>query len=114
MVLDVTRTFIQTNITTKKDGKERAIKKITGVLVEMILELDSETYSKRVVYENGKEVIYVVVLRSIYGIFVASILFYKKFCGDLENIGFEFNPSDTCVSNRINVGKQHTVIFHVD
>ena len=67
MVLDVTRTFIQTNIPTKKDGKERAIKKITGVLVEMILELDSETYSKRVVYENGKEVIYVVVLRSIYG-----------------------------------------------
>ena len=52
--------------------------------MEMILELDSETYSKRAVFENGKEVIYVVVLRSIYGIFVASILFYKKFCGDLE------------------------------
>ena len=53
MVLDVTSTFIQTNRPTKKDGKERAITKITGVLLEMILELDSETYSKRVVFENG-------------------------------------------------------------
>ena len=45
---------------------------------------------------------------------VASLLFYKKFCGDLENIVFGFNPYDEFVSNRINVGKQHTVRFHVE
>ena len=32
----------------------------------------------------------------------------------MENIGFEFNHYDPCVTNRINVGKQHTVLFHVD
>ena len=54
----------------------------------MILELDSETYSKLLVFENGKEVIYVVVLREIFVIIIEEILFYKNFYGDLENTGF--------------------------
>ena len=44
----------------------------------------------------------------------AALLLYKKFCGDLKNIGFEFNPYNPCVANRIKVGKQHTVKLHVD
>ena len=87
--------------------------KVTGVLVDMILELDSETYSKHEVFENGNKLIYVVVLRAIYGMLVAELLFYKKFCGDLENIGFEFNPYDTYAAARIKVCDQHTVILHV-
>ena len=61
---------------------------ITGVLVDMLLELGSDTYRKYVVFENGKKVIYVVVLREIYVMLVAALLFYKKFRVDLENIGF--------------------------
>ena len=29
-------------------------------------------------------------------------------------IGFGFNPYDPCVANMIQVGNQHTLIFHVD
>ena len=87
--------------------------KIIGVNVDMLLELDSETYIKHVVFENGKKVIYVVVLRAIPIMLLAALLLYKKFCGDLENIGFEFNPHNPCVANKIKVGKQHTVILHV-
>ena len=28
---------------------------------------------------------------------IASLLWYKKFCDDLEEYGFEFNPYDPCV-----------------
>ena len=56
--------------------------------MDMILELDSEMYSKHVVFENRNKFIYVVVLREIYEMLVASLLFYTKMCGDLENIGF--------------------------
>ena len=80
----------------------------------MLLELDTETYNKHVVFENGKKAIYFVVFRAIYGMLVASLLLYKKFCGDLEKVVFEFNPYDTCVTNMIRVGKKHTVIFHVE
>ena len=38
----------------------------------------------------------------------------QKFRGDLESIGFKFNPYDPCVANRKVRGEQHTVRFHVD
>ena len=77
----------------------------------MILDLDSQAYRKHVASENENKLIYTVVLRDIYRMNISSPLFYRKFCVDLENIGFEFNPYNPCVSNRIKVGKQHTVRF---
>ena len=66
------------------------------------------------VFENGNKLIYTVVLREIYGILVASLLPYKKVFSNLESIGSESNLHDPCVANRIKLGKQHTVIFHVE
>ena len=114
MALDVPNTFIQTNMPPKKYGVERVITKITGVLVYILLELDNEIYRKHVMFENRNELIYIVVLRSINGMFLAALLLYNKFCGDLEKVGFEFNPYYPCVTNRIKFGKKHTVIFHMD
>ena len=48
---------------------------IIGVLVDMLVELDIETYRKHAVFENGKRDIYVVVLREIYEMLVAALLF---------------------------------------
>ena len=88
MVLDFPNAFIHTNITPNKDSEKMVIMKITDVKVDMLLELNSEMYSRHVLFENIKKLIYVVVLREIYGMLVVFILLYKKFCGDLENIGF--------------------------
>jgi hypothetical protein len=44
----------------------------------------------------------------------SSLLYYKKFWKDIESIGFEVNPSDPCIANRIIKGKQHTVSWHID
>ena len=74
--------------------------------MDMIVKLDSETYSKHVMFENRKKVIYVVVLRKIYEMLVAALLFQKEFCGDLENIGFGCNPNDPCVANRIKIWQE--------
>jgi len=76
--------------------------------------MDPTLYSKYVVFEGGRKVIYVAVLRAIYGMLDASLLWYKKFRRDLEKIGFVFNPYEPCVANRVVKGKQHTVRFHVD
>ena len=97
-----------------KDVEEMEIMKITGVLVDMIVGLDSDMYRKHLLFENVKKVIYAVVLREIYGMLLAELLFYNKFGGELENIGFELNIYDPCVANRIKVGKKHTVRFHVN
>ena len=71
MVMDVSNTLIQTNIPPKKDREENLMVKITRVLVDMIVELDSETYRKQLVFENGKKLIYVVVLGKIYEMIVS-------------------------------------------
>ena len=80
----------------------------------MLVGMDSETYRNQVVFENWKKVIYVVLLRAIYGIILADLLFYKKCFGDLENIVFGFNHWDPCVANRIKVANKHTARFHMD
>ena len=54
------------------------------------------------------------MLRAIYGMLTASLLWYLKFKKDLENIGFKFNDYDPCIANRLVNGYQHTVRFHVD
>uniref|UniRef100_A0A7S1V1J3 Reverse transcriptase Ty1/copia-type domain-containing protein n=1 Tax=Grammatophora oceanica TaxID=210454 RepID=A0A7S1V1J3_9STRA len=114
LTADVPNAFIQTDVPPPKPGEDRITMKITGVLVDMLLELNPELYKDFVVYENGQKVLYVVVLKAIYGMLVASLLFYKKFRVDLEGVDFVFNDYDPCVANRMIRGKQQTVRFHVD
>ena len=110
---DIPNAFIQTPMPEAEVG-ERVIMKITGVLVDLLVEIAPETYGPYVVFESGKKVLYVKLLKAMYGQLIASLLWYKKFRGDLENIGYEFNPYDPCVANKIINGKQHTVKYHVD
>ena len=83
------------------------------MLLDMLVELGSDTYKKHAVCENGNKLAYVVLLRAIYGILLAALLLYKNVFRDLENIVFEFNRYNPCVSKRIKVGKQNTVRLHV-
>ena len=59
MVMDVPNTFIHTHMPPEKYGEEIIIMKTTGVLVYMLVELDSDMYRKYVVFENKKQTIYV-------------------------------------------------------
>ena len=72
-----------------------------------------EVYGPYVVYENGNKVLYVQVLKALYGMLVVVVFWYKKFRADLEEVGFVFNPYDPCVANRQVNGKQQTICFDV-
>ena len=54
------------------------------------------------------------MLKALYGIPIASLLYYKKFWKDIESIGFEVNLYDACVANRMVNGLQHTVEWNID
>ena len=114
MTCDIPNAFIQALMPETKDRDERVMMKITGVLVDMLVKLNPELYGPYVVYENKRRVLYVRVLRAIYGMLEAALLWYKKFRLELEQEGFKFNPYDPCVTNREKKGTQHTVLFHVD
>ena len=107
---DLTNTFIQAQIPKGKteNGDEQIVMKITGRLVNILLNIVPEVYGGFVVYENGQKVLYVIVLRALYGM-LSAMLWYQKFQGDLEGEGFVFNPYDPCIANRIVQKKQHTI-----
>ena len=62
--------------------------KIHGKLVEWLVEIAPETYREHVVIENRVKNLYLEILRAIYGMLEATLLWYRKFCTDIENIGF--------------------------
>lgn len=74
--------------------------KITGELVDFIVEMASEVYGPFVTFENGKKVIFMQVLQALYDMHVNALLWYKKFKSDLEQKEFEFNPYDALVYNK--------------
>jgi hypothetical protein len=114
MSCDIPNAFIQTMLPEVEKGDERVIMKITGVLVSLLVNLSPEVYGPFVVTDKHRKVIYVQVLRGLYGMLVAALLWYTKFRGDLEVKGQEFNPYDLCVANKIIDKRRHTVRFHVD
>jgi hypothetical protein len=78
MVCDIPNAFIQVDMPKPKPGEDRIIMKITGVLVDMLVQLDPKLYGPFVVYEKGRKVLYVWVLNAIYGMLIASLLWYGK------------------------------------
>ena len=79
MTVNIPNAFIQTDMPKPKEGEERVIMKITGVLVDMLVQLKPELYGPYVVYEDGRKVLYVQVLKAICGMLQALLLWYKKF-----------------------------------
>ena len=102
--MDIPNVFIQTILPLRPD-EERVIMKIRGKLVDWLLEIAPTEYASLVVIERGVKVLYLHILRAIYGMIEASLLWYRKFRTDLEKIGFEFNVYDPCVANRKNNNK---------
>ncbi|CAJ1967284.1 unnamed protein product [Cylindrotheca closterium] len=56
----------------------------------------------------------VVILRAIYGMLQASLLWYQNLRASLEEYGFVFNVYDPCIANMTVNKKQLTIRFHDD
>jgi hypothetical protein len=111
----MTYAFIQTKLPHIKKGDKRVIMKITGVLVDLLVDISPEVYGPYVVYDKHKKALYVQVLCGLYGMLVAALLWYKYLRKDiLEGKGYIFNPYDPCVANKIIDKLRHTIGFHVD
>jgi hypothetical protein len=95
MTCNIPNAFIQALLLKKDPGEDRVVMKITGVLVDMLFNINLEFYRPAVVVENRKEVLYVEVLKAIYGMLEAALLWYKTFRKDLEDVGFIFSTHMT-------------------
>lgn len=93
--------------------EERVFMKFEKEFVDIMCEVNPE-YREHVRMENGKKVLYVQVLKEIYGMIESALRWYKLFTGTLCGMGFELNPYDRCVANKTIDGSQCTVGWYVD
>ena len=73
MIMDIPNAFIQAGIPKRKKG-DRIIMKIRGRLVDWLIEISPETYQDKVVVENGVKVLYLEIVRVIYGMLEAALM----------------------------------------
>jgi Reverse transcriptase (RNA-dependent DNA polymerase) len=95
------------------DMDETVHMRLVGTMVELLLRIAPE-YEQYVVIEGGQKVLYVLLLKALYGTMRAALLFWRKLTSKLQEWGFALNPYDPCVANKTIDGTQCTVLWHVD
>ena len=107
--LDVLGAFMQADI------DELVHVRFTGEMVKMLLQIDKQMYSEYVVMEKGEQVMYIELLKALYGTLCAAHLFWEKLSKQLIDVwGFVPNKYDDCVVNKMINGSQMIVVWHVD
>ena len=98
----------------QSDMEGKVVMKLDGVMDEVIIKIDPQKNTKYVAKENGKDVIYVILAKALYGTLQAALLFWQNLSGKLKEWGFTINPYDFCVANKTINGKQCTIVWHID
>ena len=111
---DIPGAFLQAEMSEEK----LVLLKMKGRFVDMMCDINSE-HRKNVTYEVGKngkayKVLYMKVIRAIYGCIEAALQWYKLFTETLQDLGFKLNSYDKCIANKFENGKQCTIAWHVD
>jgi hypothetical protein len=93
------------------EGQDEVFIRLDKFLTKVIVEVDPEF--KKFVNNDGTLV--VKLKKALYGCVQSSRLWYERLRDDLLKIGFQINPHDACVFNRVSkTGNQITACIHVD
>ena len=92
---------------------KKVLLKLRGIFVDIMCDINPE-YEQYVRFENGVKVLYLRVLRAIYGCIESALQWYVLYKTTLEKEGFELNPYDLCIANKVINNKQFTLCWYVD
>jgi hypothetical protein len=95
------------------DMEDFVLVKIASETAEIICDVN-ENYKQYITYEDGKKVLYMRLIKALYGCMQSTMLWYETFKGCLEGLGFKLNPYDPCVANKMVNGHQCTICWCVD
>lgn len=107
-VVDIPGAFLHS----KTDEDTHVI--VDGVMVDMLLRSNPEYQQYVHVTKKGTKIVYLKLLKQMYGTVRAARLFYNGLTAHLKSYGFEANAYDPCVMNKMIQGSQCTIIWHVD
>lgn len=107
--VDVPGAYLQAN----KPRHKFLIIKFEGEFVDIMLEVNPNL-KDQVVVENWRKVLYLRVLKAIYGCMESALLRYNLFFSTLKKEGFVLNPYNGCLVNKMIGGTQCTIAWYVD
>ena len=107
-ITDVSGAFL------KAEMPDYVIIRLHGSSLKAILRANKTKYEKYIVIEDGREVLYVRLLKAMYGTLKAALLWYQLLSETLIKEGFKINPYDPCVANKDVCGSQFTICWYVD
>ena len=109
VTLDIPGAFLHADL------DEEVIMLLRGQLADLMVQIDPDLYGPYLTKTTkGESILYVRMLKAMYGLLRSALLFYLKLVKDLSDYGFEINPYDPCVANKMVNGSQMTVVWHVD
>ena len=107
-IIHLSRAFLHAPI------DEKVIMFMKGKMAELMAHVAPQIYPKYITTKAGEKILYMRVQKVLYGMLKSVFLFYMGLCQDLESQGFEINPYDPCMANKIIDEYQMTVVWHVD
>jgi hypothetical protein len=108
VTIDISWAFLHTT------NKDYVVMWMNGRLAKLMVKTDPKLYQKYLTAEKGKKVLYLRLQKALYGIMKSALLFYRKLISELNEMGFEVNPYNPCVVNKIVNGSQIKIQWHVD
>ena len=87
---------------------------LEGRLAELLTKCDPKLYHQYVVTENNKPVLYVELIKALYGTLRTALIFWHKLTSKLVEWGFVINLYNWCVANKQINGQQCTLVWLVD
>ena len=89
---------------------DETIMRLEGVLADTMIQIDPEKYGPMATKTSReKTLLFVKLTRALYGNIKASLQFWLQLSKVLLDFGFEPNPYDHCVVNKMIDGKQCTI-----
>ena len=96
------------------DQDETVHMHLEGTLAELLTKCDPKLYRQYVVTKNNKPVLYIELIKTLYGTLQAALIFWRKLTSKLVEWGFVINLYDWCIANKQINSQQCTLVWHVD
>jgi hypothetical protein len=110
VTIDIPEAFLHAT----NEDCDYVVMRMNRMLAKLMAKTDPKLYQKYLTNEKGKKVLYLFLQKALYGIMKSALLFYRKLISELNEMGFEVNPYNPCIVNKIVNGSQMTIRWHVD
>jgi hypothetical protein len=106
--IDIPGAFLHAN------NKDYVAMRMNGTLAELMAKTYPKLYQKYLTDEKEKKVLYLRLRKALYELMKSALLFYRILISENRGMGFEVNPYDPCVVNKMVNGSQMTIWWYVD